>query len=171
MTFRSIGYTLLDMRKNYKMGFTLIELLIVIAVIGILIAVVVASLRNAKTKGEDAAAKRDLSTIRTQANLYYTNTGNSYGALTAACNSGMYSADTTIAAAVTHATSTSSAIACNTGPTDQIFAAAVTLKTGSGYYCVDSMNAGKTISTSVATSGLVGAGATYALNTTTGLCI
>ena len=159
------------MENNYKKGFTLIELLIVITVIGLLVVVIITSLAAAKTKGEDAATKRDLDTVRTQANLYYTNTGNSYGALTAACNSGMYSADATIVAAVTHATSTSTAIACNTGPTDQIFAAAVTLKTGSGYYCVDSMNAGKTISTSVATSGLVGAGATYALNTTTGLCI
>lgn len=160
------------MKKDSKKGFTLIELLVVITVLSLLMAVIMTSLRASKTKGSDAASKRDLGTIRTQANLYYTNNSNSYGAITAACNAGMYSSDTTISAAVTHATANSNAIACNTGPTDQTFAVAVTLKTsGAGYYCIDSTNAGRTISTAVATSGLAGAGATYALNTTTGLCI
>ena len=160
------------MNIKHNKGFTLIELLVVIGVIAILAAVVVSALGGARNKASDKASFSDLNNTRTQANLYYTGSGAStYGTLTAACNAGMFSADTTIAAAIAHATTNSNAIACNVGPTNQTFAVAVTLKTGSGYYCVDSSNTGRTISTSVATSGLVGAGATYALNTTTGLCI
>jgi prepilin-type N-terminal cleavage/methylation domain-containing protein len=61
-----------------KRGFTLIELLVVIAIIGILSAVVLASLNSARTKGNDAALKANLGTVATQAALYLTE-NNSYG--------------------------------------------------------------------------------------------
>lgn len=157
------------MKKN---GFTLIELLVVIAIIAIIAAVVVASLGSARSKGVDAAAKRELATIRTQANLYYTGAGAyTYGTASSSCaaTAGTLFAENIIANAITHITPSIPAIACNS--TSQTFAVAVTLKqTGAGYYCVDSTNKGKVITTAVATSGLSGAGATYALNTTTGLC-
>ncbi len=60
-------------------GFTLIELLVVIAIIGILSAVVLASLNTARQKGSDAAVKSNIATIRTQAALDYGSNGNSYG--------------------------------------------------------------------------------------------
>ena len=60
-------------------GFTLIELLVVIAIIGILSAVVLASLNTARQKGSDAAVKSNIGTIRTQAALDYGSNGNSYG--------------------------------------------------------------------------------------------
>jgi prepilin-type N-terminal cleavage/methylation domain-containing protein len=64
--------------RNFKKGFTLIELLVVIAIIGVLSAVVLASLNTARSKGNDAAVMSDLDGIRTQAQLYYGGNGNSY---------------------------------------------------------------------------------------------
>lgn len=57
-------------------GFTLIELLVVIAIVGILSAVVLASLGGARDKGNDGAIKLNLNTVRTQADLFYNTTGN-----------------------------------------------------------------------------------------------
>ena len=67
------------MYKNRFRGFTLIELLVVIAIIGILSAVVLATLNAARLKGNDAAIQANLSTIQTQAEVYY-GTNNGYGA-------------------------------------------------------------------------------------------
>ncbi|MDP2651634.1 MAG: type II secretion system protein [bacterium] len=61
-----------------RRGFTLIELLVVIAIIGILSAVVLASLNTARTKGKDAGVKANLSTVGTQAAIYLSDS-NSYG--------------------------------------------------------------------------------------------
>lgn len=58
-----------------KQGFTLIELLVVIAIIGVLASVVLASLNTARTKGNDAAVKSNLSGIRAQAELIYDDDG------------------------------------------------------------------------------------------------
>jgi len=58
------------MKKENTKGFTLIELLVVIAIIGILSAVVLASLNSARNKGSDAAIQFNLSQIRTQAEIY-----------------------------------------------------------------------------------------------------
>lgn len=68
------------MNIKINKGFTLIELLVVIAIIGILSAVVLASLNTARDKGNDAAIQTDLHSLQTQAELfYYNNNPNSYG--------------------------------------------------------------------------------------------
>ena len=69
------------MHNKRSRGFTLIELLVVIAIIGILSAVVLASLNTARSKGNDAAIQSDLSTIQTQAEIYYGSNSNSYGTM------------------------------------------------------------------------------------------
>lgn len=63
---------------NLKKGFTLIELLMVVAIIGVLSAVVLSSLSNARTKGADASIKTNLNTVRGQSELFFSNNGNSF---------------------------------------------------------------------------------------------
>lgn len=60
---------------KYKKGFTLIELLVVIAIIGILAAVVLASLSSAKSKGNDAKIQSHLKSMVSQAQLFMGITG------------------------------------------------------------------------------------------------
>lgn len=65
------------MSKNEaNRGFTLIELLTVIAIIGILSAIVMSSLNETRYKAANAAVKANLRNLRTQAQLYYTQHGN-----------------------------------------------------------------------------------------------
>ncbi len=59
-------------------GFTLIELLVVIAIIGILAAVVIGSLNDARSGGQDASIKQSVANIRSQAELWYNSNGYSY---------------------------------------------------------------------------------------------
>ena len=84
----------------HRKGFTLIELLIVIAIIGVLAAVVSAALNNARSRGNDAAIKSNLSSVRTQAELFYAVNGD-YGpdfavASCPATGSTMFALDNTI---------------------------------------------------------------------------
>jgi type II secretion system protein G len=56
-------------------GFTLIELLVVIAIIGILSAVVLASLNTARAKARDAQRISNIKSLETAMELYYTDHG------------------------------------------------------------------------------------------------
>jgi type IV pilus assembly protein PilA len=70
---RDDGPSNVDM--NRQKGFTLIELLVVIAIIGLLAAIVLASLNTARAKGADAAVKANLANTRAQAEILYDTVG------------------------------------------------------------------------------------------------
>lgn len=132
---------------NSSRGFTLIELLVVIAIIGILSSVVLASLNTARSKGQDAAIQSDLSTVQTQAEIYYGGGGNNtYGAAFTAgtCPTAagtMFYDDTTIRRAIEAAQDANSAgtVECVAAASPAAYAVKAQLVAdNTKFWCVDS---------------------------------
>jgi prepilin-type N-terminal cleavage/methylation domain-containing protein len=59
------------MKHLFKQGFTLIELLIVIAIVGILTALITTNLQAARARARDLRRKADLQSIAQSLRLYY----------------------------------------------------------------------------------------------------
>ncbi|TSA43766.1 type II secretion system protein [bacterium] len=132
------------MKTNHSRGFTLIELLVVIAIIGILSAVVLASLNTARTKGNDAAIQSDITGIRTQAAIY-NSTNNNYGTNASlesdcAATDNLFN-DPTVKNQVAGASKANSAgtMHCNVSAGGTAYAVSAALVSAPGtFFCVDS---------------------------------
>jgi prepilin-type N-terminal cleavage/methylation domain-containing protein len=132
-------------------GFTLIELLVVIAIIGILSAVVLASLNTARQKGSDAAVKSDLDTVRTQSVIYLDSSSNKYsstGTAVSGVNCGVAAGqitntmltDSSVKNALQAAYSANGnqALYCNINSAGSAFAIAAPLASATSWWCIDS---------------------------------
>jgi len=134
--------------KKYR-GFTLIELLVVIAIIGVLSAVVLASLNTARSKGNDAGVKANLATVGTQAALYLSD-NNTYGTFalgtcpTSAAAGNVFGNDTVVRAVAAALTDSAGGTATFCAANGSAYAAAVPrpaeiATTTSVLWCVDSV--------------------------------
>lgn len=139
--------------NTYKRGFTLIELLVVIAIIGILASVVLASLNTARTKGNDANIKANLSGVRASAEVQYDTLGNRYSNTGSAITgidcggtftAGTFLADPSVTQALTSAKTNNGGtpLYCNINAAGSAYAIATVLKSGT-WWCIDSTGASK----------------------------
>jgi prepilin-type N-terminal cleavage/methylation domain-containing protein len=133
-----------NLSKKFSSGFTLIELLVVVAIIGILAAVVLASLSSARNAGSDAGLKEQLNGMRNQAELY-TGTGTAFaagacattaGTLFETANNGLGNLFKGITLANTYCYSASGQPSSGTNW-------AVAAKTTTGAWCIDSTGAAR----------------------------
>jgi prepilin-type N-terminal cleavage/methylation domain-containing protein len=139
--------------KKTSRGFTIMELLVVIAIIGVLAAAVLASLSSARSRGQAAAIRADLASMRSQAELYFSTNGSQFatsnGITATATASSLFNAGATngIGNLITDVL-----VKGGTSPT---FAASTTgwaiqvLYSGT-YYCVDSVGNSRSSSSTMA---------------------
>lgn len=160
------------MHKNLlNKGFTLIELLVVIAIIGILAAVVLGSLNDARSGGQDASIKQSVANIRSQAELIYNSGGYSYSGVCAHASvdnllsaavdvvngtdyvAGTHGASTYVAANSLTGAASGRTAACHSDETRYV--AVAPLASVAEFWCVDSTGASKQVATAPANGAYV----------------
>ncbi len=118
--------------NRLKLGFTLIELLVVIAIIGILAAVILASLSDARDQGVNAKIKTEMDSIAKRAAIEETR---SFTYDTVCGSNGFATSSDILALMQSINTLASSTVTCNSDTTE--YAASVPV--GSIHWCVDSL--------------------------------
>ena len=149
-------------------GFTIIELLVVVAIIAVLAAIVLVNVTGYINQGKNAAVKGNLSTIMTNAAVYYDQNGD-YGDFFAGAS---YTAPATAAQSANGGTALTSGCnkaACADADAPTAWCAASPLKTVSGssdtVFCVDSTGAKVSY-----TSGTVASHCSTGATVTDGVC-
>lgn len=139
-------------QKKLSSGFTLLELLVVVAIIGILTAVVMISTSTSRKKGQDSSIKSQMVSLRSQAELYFSINSNYNNLFTS--NNTWASTDNNINAilvGVDKQTTTHTA-----GSSSSAWAAQAQLKLDpTQYFCVDSTFTNKTGTVALAAGGTV----------------
>ena len=142
------------MKRNIKnsAGFTIIELIVVIAIIAVLAAIVLVNVTQYIAKGRDAAIKGNLSTLATNAAVYYDDLTLGNGDFIG------FSADTTLGCGAggpidAAITATGSALTCAETTTTGIdWCGCAQLRVDqTNYFCVDSAGSKKETATACGT--------------------